>query len=135
MAIQHFRSSFSNGDSNYEAQFWYARELFMKRSFQESEQFFLELARGHASASVRNAVRGIQHDEQGQPRRYSGQIVKKEASYVFIHSEELGRDIFAHISESQPEAWMNMVFHDEVSFELGFTYRGPAAINVRLATN
>ena len=36
----HFRRAFSSGDKNYEAQFWYARQLYLNGRFDESSEWF-----------------------------------------------------------------------------------------------
>ena len=38
-----FRRSFTEGDSHYEAQFWYARELFLQGHFADAKKFFSAL--------------------------------------------------------------------------------------------
>ena len=42
-AVTHMRSSFTSGDNNYEAQFWYARELFLQKHFDEAKEVFNNL--------------------------------------------------------------------------------------------
>jgi Flp pilus assembly protein TadD len=42
-AIEHLRRGFTQGDNNYEAQFWFARELFLQGHFPEAEKLFSTL--------------------------------------------------------------------------------------------
>jgi tetratricopeptide (TPR) repeat protein len=124
-ALQHFRSSFSNGDANYDAQFWYARQLFVERQYGESERYFTQLANTPRIGGMRVHVRGIILDEAGKPRRFRGRIAKKEASYLFISTDDFARDVFAHASETPAEVWVHLRNNQAITFELGFVARGP----------
>jgi len=130
LALAHFRSGFSNGDSNYEAQFWYARELFLIENYDEAEKYFSTLKNSPVPPSVRNDARGICTNDENEVRYFIGKIVKKEETYLFLRCTDLNKDIFAHISNSSADTWQDMLCADDVSFCLGFTFKGPVAINL-----
>jgi tetratricopeptide (TPR) repeat protein/cold shock CspA family protein len=131
VALQHFRSSFSNGDTNYEAQFLYGRELFLLGKYELAQQLFDQLRLSPVSPSVRNAIREPVAGSDGNPLEYRGIVQKRETSYVFISSPSHGRDIFGHVASSDPTDWTALNSRDSVRFEVGFSYRGPQAISIR----
>jgi len=133
MALQHFRSGFSNGDTNYEAQFWYARELFIFGQYEASEKMFHMLKESPVSPFVRNEPREPIVEGTGVKVEFRGNIVKRESSFLFISSSTHGRDIFAYIGGSEPQHWSDLRLRDEVRFALAFSYRGPQAIDLRRA--
>ncbi|MCH8238367.1 MAG: tetratricopeptide repeat protein, partial [Proteobacteria bacterium] len=58
-AIEHLKRSFTEGDNHYEAQFWYARELFLQGHFVEAAKLFSAISdrapgrfRTHTAAPV-----------------------------------------------------------------------------------
>jgi tetratricopeptide (TPR) repeat protein len=50
--IQHLKRSFTEGDNQYEAQFWYARELFLQGHFGEASKIFLGLQASYQALDV-----------------------------------------------------------------------------------
>ena len=133
LALQHFRSAFVDGDNNYEAQYWYARELFLAGDHKDSVKRFGQLSKVNLSASARNKVRGIVFGADGRPARFTGAVTKREATYLFVSSDSHGIDVFAHEAEANPAAWGDIHYRDKITFELGFSLRGPVAINPRKA--
>lgn len=132
LALQHLRSGFSDGDTNYEAQFWYARELFLTRTPDEAEKIFSQLAARKIAPALKTSVRGKVLEANGTPRRFRGTVRRLEATYLFLQSDEFGRDVFAHANESSPDVWRKIAPRDNATFELGFTYKGPAAARIAL---
>ena len=132
-AMEHFRRSFTKSDNNYEAQFWYARELFLQGEFAQAISQFNYI---HANAPGRfrqrtNAV----VKTSSEARRYAGRLERKEEGYAFLAVEQMAQyRVFAARAESDIEVWETLNLGDRVTFELGFTRRGPRACSViRLA--
>lgn len=69
--------------------------------------------------------------EGGERKRFGGKIRRKEDSYIFIRTKEFPSDIFAHVNETSADSWRNLAYDDQISFELGFNFRGPSAINLK----
>lgn len=129
-AIQHFRSGFSNGDNNYDAQLWYGRELFLAGDYAGSDSIFDSLQDAPISPSAKRTPNACLTDPGGAPTVFKGQVVKQEVGYVFIASHQHGRDIFAHEYNSSRDHWEAIQLYDEVNFNIAFTFRGPMAMNV-----
>ncbi len=133
MALQHFRSSFSNGDSNYEAQFAYGRELFIQGQYDTSQQVFEQLKTAPVAPALRNELRDPVKTSAGDRAEFRGSVAKKEDSFLFIRSPSHGRDIYAHAGGTDSASWNSLRFRDDVRFAVAFTYRGPRAVDVERA--
>jgi len=129
--IKHYlRRSFTEGDTNYEAQFWYARFVYMEREHEPALEVFRKLGEAHIDSRIKKEPRGVVK-ENNRPVRFTGTVSNIEASYGFIIREGLNDRIFTHVRYSEPTQWQKLKPNRRVSFELGFNYRGPFAINVR----
>ena len=56
---EHFRRSFSEGDSNFDAQFWFARELFLAGEYSEAGKLFEHLRGASISPTTKRRIRGV----------------------------------------------------------------------------
>lgn len=129
-AVTHMRSSFTSGDNNYEAQFWYARELFLQKSFDEAKEAFNNL---HERAPNRfRRVGGIPVKRDKNLVEYEGSIVRKEDGYAFLKFSEFPENIFASQDESDPKDWDKLYANANIKCALAFSRRGPRAISIRL---
>ena len=130
-ALQHLRASFSEGDKNYDSQFWYARELFVMKQYEEAGRRFEVLKAADVPSTVRNRVKGMVSDSSGGLMRYSGRITKIEENYAFVGDSEFEKEVYAYQGETDSAIWEKLNVFDNVTFEIGFNYRGPVAINIR----
>jgi hypothetical protein len=71
MIFNHLRRSFTAGDQNFEAQFWYAREAFLLGKMSEATQAFRALSNAQIPPQMRQQVRGIITDKAGRLRYLS----------------------------------------------------------------
>jgi cold shock CspA family protein len=70
----------------------------------------------------------------GSVRRFSGRIAAKQYGYGFVSSNELRFDAFFGKNSAKADVWDSLSRGCNVSFSLGFTFRGPVALDVvRLA--
>ena len=129
-SLAHLKRSFTTGDNNYEAQFWYARELFVQGDIDEATVQFGHVHR-NAPSRFRQRASAIA-EIGGKASEYTGRIERKEEGYAFVTIEEMGNcTIFAARSESDSKMWEAVAGADRVKFELGFSRRGPRACSVR----
>jgi hypothetical protein len=126
----HLRSSFSQGDRNIDAEFWYARELFNNRKFDQAKAIFFRMSKYAIDSSLRTQIRGIIQHENGINILYRGVVSKKEDSYLFIECPDFPAHIFAHVSHVSVGDWEKIRVGEKLRFELGFTISGPAAVRV-----
>lgn len=131
-AIGHLRRSFTEGDNHYEAQFWYARELFLQGQFAESEKVFSALNdqapgrfRTHAAAPV---------ERNGTPIMYECRVERKEEGYGFLKLPQFSRNVFASRAESNSAEWDKLSMGAKAKCALAFSRRGARAISVSLSS-
>jgi hypothetical protein len=124
----HLRRSFTDGDSNYDAQLLYARELFLLGDA-ESRNLFAKLGKVHVSPQVRTRLLYPLPDQ-----RFSGSIFRLEASHALLSRDGMGDVVFMHISNVKPGLWKFFTNGHRVDFSLAFTFRGPSAFAVESVT-
>lgn len=127
-AVTHLRSSFTSGDNNYEAQFWYARELFLQKRFDEAKELFNNLHERAPSRFRRSG--GIPVKQGGNLVEYEGSIIRKEGDYAFLKFSEFPENIFASRAESDPGEWNKLYGRANIKCALAFSRRGPRAISI-----
>ena len=98
--LELLRRSFTEGDTNFDAQYWTARELFLNGQLEEATRTFGTLHRAVGSPTTRNRVRGLIRGEDGRVKRYSGVVSNKEEGYLFVTAEGFPRDVFCHYSQA-----------------------------------
>jgi tetratricopeptide (TPR) repeat protein/cold shock CspA family protein len=131
LVLDHLRRSFTEGDANFDAQFWYAREMFIARGYEESSRIFQSLRHAPIEPRLRRKVRALVRDEKGIIARFEGRIRRKEATYMLIETPLFEVPLFAHITGSSPRAFDALTLGSRVTFEVGFSMEGARAINVR----
>ena len=129
----HLRRSFTDGDSNYVAQFWYARFLYIDDPFGEAKKYFNALAQARLNPEIKDAFRGLITDA-GKPMIFRGVVSKKEYSIGFIRRDGYQDIVFVHRNDVDERVWEDLREGNRVEFEMGFSYRGPKARYVRKET-
>lgn len=131
-AIEHLRRSFTEGDSHYEAQFWYARELFLRGYFADATKLFSNL-NDRAPGSFRTrAAATVERD--GVPVMYECRVERKEEGYAFLKLPQFPKDIFASRAESNLAEWDRLYTGAKAKCALAFSRRGSRAISVSLSS-
>lgn len=129
-----YRKAFTKWDTNYSSQFWYARFAFESNDplkVQESKEVFKHLRnvpiRHENRILIRDAIGGLDN-----PKQYSGTIKRLEATHGFISVDGRGDMIFFHETDLDADVWEHLTSETRVAFFIGFNFRGPKALNVRL---
>jgi len=128
--IEHLKRSFVEGDNHYEAQFWYARELFIQGHFTEGSKIFQSLHE-HAPGSFRTRAAEPVEDSDGSPMVYTGRIERFEEGYAFIRVTQFPNAIFASRAESNQRDWDQLHAGSSVTSVVAFGRRGPSAVKVK----
>ncbi|WP_158667353.1 SIR2 family protein [Agrobacterium bohemicum] len=126
----HLRRSFTPGDRNRQAQFWYARQLSISGSYPEAKVLFDSLSQSHASYSEKTSVRGVLRDREGAREYFTGSIVTLGEDYGFVSCERFGFNAFFSFSDVPPDEVDFLAVGMTLRFCLGFTLRGPVACNI-----
>ena len=121
MVLGHLAASFIDGDTNYDAQFWYARELFLRGEYEQARKYFGKLKAVTMPGPVRNQLRGIVRDGSGKAQRLEGAIIFKEEAYLFVKPDDFQADVYGDSSETSGAVWKGLQQGARVTFELGFT--------------
>jgi tetratricopeptide (TPR) repeat protein len=129
--LYHYRRSFSLGDKNYQAQFWYARQLALSGSWDDAKEFFQALDRAYVPFREKRRIQGVVLNENGEPRQYSGSIALIRETYGFLTcAEPQLRAFFTMENESVAKVIEYLSVGSHVSFELGFSLRGAVVVRM-----
>jgi cold shock CspA family protein len=126
---KYFRGEFTPGDSNFEGQFWYARELFLGNRVSDAHTAFENL-NGRAPGRFRGDAAAEVVDRNGRFVTYQGTVARKEEGYGFVRPLDFAVDLFASRGESARHEWNQIAMGGRVSFYLAFNRRGPRAIKL-----
>ena len=129
-AIEHLRRSFTHGDNNYEAQFWFARELFLQSHFSEAEALFKAVNERAPGRFRTQSGANVQRDERLV--FFDFRVERKEEGYGFLKLSQYPKNIFAFRGDSDPSEWDKLYRLARGKCALAFNRRGPRAIAVRL---
>lgn len=127
--IDHLRKSFTPGDSNFEGQFWYARELFLANRLPDALAMF-ENINERAPGRFRNDASAEVLDAAGRLASFDGTVARKEEGYGFITPLDFPTDLFSSRAESSRHEWGKIEKGGTVKFSLAFNRRGPRAIKI-----
>ncbi|WP_085700264.1 SIR2 family protein [Pseudomonas sp. B26(2017)] len=128
----HLKRSFSPSDSNYDAQFWYARHQYLHGSRSKSKEIFSFLKTARISPSQKNLIQGDVIGNNGMPKIYTGHITQEHVSFCFIKSTELNDSIFASAFRFSNLPSEGIKANVDVEFTLAFTMKGPTARRVSI---
>ena len=131
-AIEHLQRSFNTGDNNYDAQFWYARELFLQGQTDEAIQLF-DALNDNAPGRFRTQSSAISEQDR-EPILYDSRIKRKEEGYAFLNLYMFSKDIFASRSDSLPAEWDKLYNGARTKCNLSFNRRGPRATSIVLSS-
>lgn len=127
----HLRRSFSAGDRNYRAQFWYARQLCILDKFSEARILFEKLESTSMPYSQKLSVHAPIKNADGDNVRYDGTILRFRSSFGFARCEAPQLELFVPVRELDMETGASFVEGTQVTFGIGFNMKGPVAISIR----
>lgn len=125
--IHYLRRSFTNGDSRFQAQFWYARSLFLEKDKEGSFKIFQILKKVNLNPHIKNTPQGVLK-ENGVDVIFTGEVVSIQYNFGFIRRDKYGDDIYFRIGEGLD---FGLKSRKQVKFNIGFNYSGPVAINIK----
>jgi len=126
----HLRRSFTDGDSNFAAQFKYARHLFIDGELKESMRLFAGLREAKVSPLIKREFRGHVMDGNSK-KRFAGMIARIELGYGFIKRDGALDDVFADPRGTDESTWGKIRKGERVTFFLSFNYLGPVAVDLK----
>ena len=120
----HLRRAFTEGDRNYDAQLLYARQLYAMGDVDGAKQRFRTLRSVKIGPDVRDKVR---YPLEG---RFSGRLVRLEATYGFVARDGVGDWVFVHWKSVDADLWRALRVDCRLEFQVGFSMRGAAALEL-----
>jgi hypothetical protein len=124
----YYRRAFTKGDTNYDAQFWYARSLYLKGEFELAKNTFESLSKSRVSPKAKNRALGIIVDENKRPIQYSGVVKALESNFGFVKVDKLGQEIFM-FRDTEIKDWIDYRINSKLNFNIAFSYKGPTIVN------
>lgn len=125
--IHHLRNAFTIGDTRHEAQFWYARSIYVEGNYSDALEIFKVLRDVDVDNRLKRSPRAKVMDGK-VPARFGGTIIAKEQSFGFIRRERFGDKVFFGMSAEME----NIPLQTNISFELAFNFFGPIAVSILL---
>lgn len=124
--LYHLQRSFTPGDTNYEAQLLYGRQLFISGDLNGAKKVFEQLGKAKVGPELRNKLL------YPIDKTYRGTVSRLEATYFFIARDGHNDWIFCNRSNVDEVLWKQLVNGSRVAFRIGFNFRGSGAHDVLL---
>jgi tetratricopeptide (TPR) repeat protein len=131
LVLDHLKHSFTEGDSNFDAQFWYAREMFLQHEYDQAAKMFASLRSAPIRTGSKLFVRGMIVAQDGHALRWRGLIVKKEDTYFLVRTDSFRPLIFGHVNDNSDD-WEKIDRDCTVEFEIGFCMEGARATRAHI---
>jgi tetratricopeptide (TPR) repeat protein len=125
--LYHLHRSFTRGDKNFEARFWYARQLCITGKGNDATSVFAELKHAHVPFSQRRSLRGVIKSTDGSNASYYGHIYAKRSTFGFVRADQDRSEIF--IPADILPKWETLPIGQRVQYNLAFNLDGPIAFN------
>lgn len=127
--LSFLRRSFSDGDSHYEARYLFARCNLLYGDVDKGNGEFKLLRNAYLTERDRTSFPVC--DIDGQPKRFKGLVISRQAGYGFIKCAELKFNTFFKRGKIPIDIWQAIQARSEVDFLLYFNYQGPVGVDVR----
>ena len=127
----HLRRSFTEGDANRDAQFWYARQLYLNGKVADANMMFGKLRRLPVDIEIKRQLQGHMRDERGTTR-FNGTVVEVAIGYGFAARDGSGDRVYLHPKNAENGVWDQLRNNMRLEFGIGFNFWGATAINIAL---
>lgn len=130
--LYYFKRAFTKWDTNYEAQFWFARYAFEDAEAsvrQESKEVFRRLREAPLAHDIRVQARDTIHDKE-QDKVFTGSMARRDYAHGFVERDGLGDWIFTHQKDVLPKIWERLGVGTRVKFVIGFSFSGAIALSI-----
>jgi len=128
----HLKRSFTEGDTNFSAQFLFARNQFLYGDRSLAIEMFGKLADSRVPPQHKKSVQRPIVGVDGRAIRYAGYVKAKQDTYCFVSCADLHCDVFVGAREFGDEQWEKVEKGSRVRMIVGFTFKGPQGINLEL---
>ena len=132
LLVYHYKRSYTPGDRNYQAQFWYARFLYESERAVDRDRaldIFRKLRRVNVSHQEKIKIRDFIGGKE-RPTLFRGELASKKPGYAFIKLDGDGSAIFFHPANAEDDLWEAMKNGDRLAFNIAFSFSGVSACSV-----
>jgi len=126
LLLYYLKRAFQPGDQNYDAQLLYARQLYVLERTAESRDLFRRISRARVGPDLLHRIRYPLAEHS------CGVVARVEATYCFIARDGMGDWVYAHSNDISDDIWSHVQVGLRVRFRVGFTLKGPTALDVAL---
>jgi len=128
----HLKRSFTDGDTNFDAQFWNARHHVLYGDLDVGQAIFRRLATIRTAPSHKAKQRGLILGQDNTPTLFSGYVSNVGPTYCFVSCAELRFNVHISSSAFEPIGWGGIIIGTKVCFQVTFTLKGPTGTNAIL---
>jgi tetratricopeptide (TPR) repeat protein len=128
----HLKRSFTEGDSNFSAQFWWARHEFLYGNPDNAISMFAALRDSRISAQIKRRLAGPITDHEGTIIRFTGAIASLQPAYCFVHCDDLKANIFVPARSFSDADWAKAHAGSRVSISVSFSMQGPQGVEPQM---
>lgn len=128
----HLKRSFTDGDSNLQAQLLYYRHEFLYGNKDDALAGFKRLGEARTASSFRNKIQYPAKSSDNELTKYTGVIKSKHESYCFVTCVELRGNIFVMNHQFEESEWDQLKEGAKVKMNIGFALKGPQGLNAKL---
>jgi tetratricopeptide (TPR) repeat protein len=129
--IRHYlRRAFTNNDNRLLAQFAYAIVSFLLNDIGEASRVFDALKVARLDIETKRKPTNLVYSDNSELKVFHGTTSKIEHSFAFLNMDGTQASVFIYRFHDHEFDWNSLRVGDRVAFNLGFTYRGPIALNV-----
>jgi tetratricopeptide (TPR) repeat protein len=130
----HLKRSFTEGDSNFIAQFWWARHEYLHGDRQAALDRFVGLKSAKSASRLRRPT-GPVLNEEGSIVRYRGTLMAVHPGYSFVRCNDLKADVFVAARAFSETDWAQAHSGAQIVFSVAFSMRGPEGINAQIVSD
>lgn len=130
----HLKRSFTKGDNRFQAQFWYARTIYLLGEIDDANLLYDSLKDISIIPKIKSRPRGKVR-QNGHLVTFKGTIYKIESKFGFLSRDAVGDKIYFYRYEfgsNYKTLWNKLKTGTRVKFNLAFNYRGAVAVNIKL---
>lgn len=125
----HLRRAFMEGDRNLDAQFLYARQLYINGKISDARARFAKLKNESVDLRTRNTSRRP-WTENSKPKRFCGRVSRVARHYALIQRDGENDVVTVQVHGREPHPLGERMVGDRVSFGISFNFHGPIATDI-----
>jgi len=130
----HLKVSFTDGDSNFQAQLWSARHHFLFGPRERAIKLFADLKSTSLPPDIKAKALGLYKNADGSLKILSGIIIAIGDSHCIVNCLILNSEIAVALQYfSKRDEWYKIYLGMTIQFNLGFNFYGPQGINATIS--